>query len=272
MNDYKRPSCSPLNILDCCTMSDAASAMLIVNKELAYQLSDHPILVKGIGSGTDTMRTGDRVRERGALLKKGLFFPDRNLLMPHEHKDEIIKRYEKIVYPLAHSFLAGRAAALEAYRIANITDPLKQIRWLETHDAFTSSEIQAIEDFGLVPYGDGGKLIDTAEFDDTKGVFKEDFPSFGFNKENKIHLTLSGGLIGARHGVGDTGVFQNVDTMWRLQGKIKKFYGKQAFQPNVPGGTIAADHSHAGTGAYVTVTIWERPNDIKEYKHNEKDG
>jgi len=88
-----------------------------------------------------------------------------------------------------------------------------------------------------------------------------------------MYLTLSGGLIGARHGVGDTGVFQNIDTMWRLQGKIKKFYGPQAFQPEVKGGTIAADHSHAGTGAVVTVSIWERPEGLPEYKHNpEKDG
>lgn len=271
MNDYKRPSCSPLNILDCCQMSDAASAMLIVNKDLAYQLSDHPILVKGIGSGTDTMRTGDRVREKGALLKKGLFFPDRNLLMPHEHTNEIIKRYENIKYPLAHSFLAGRAAALEAYRMGDITDPTKQIAWLETHDAFTSSEIQALEDFGMAPYGDGGKLIDTAEWDTEKGVYKDDHPTFGFGKD-KFHITLSGGLIGSRHGVGDTGVFQCIDTMWRLQGKIKKFYGEQAFQPTVKGGTIAADHSHAGTGAYVVVTLWERPHDIPEFKHDVKDG
>jgi acetyl-CoA acetyltransferase len=88
-----------------------------------------------------------------------------------------------------------------------------------------------------------------------------------------MYLTLSGGLIGARHGVGDTGVFQNIDTMWRLQGKIKKFYGPQSFQPEVKGGTIAADHSHAGTGAVVTVSIWERPEGLPEYKHNpEKDG
>jgi len=91
INDIHRDSCSPLNVLDCCNMSDAASAILIVNKELAYQLSDHPILVKGIGAGTDTMRTGDRVRTKGALVKKGVFFPDRNLLMPHEHTSEIIK-------------------------------------------------------------------------------------------------------------------------------------------------------------------------------------
>lgn len=92
MNDIHRPSCSPLNILDCCQMSDAASAILIVNEKLAQQLSDHPILVKGIGAGTDTMRTGDRIRKKGALLEKGLFFPGRNLLMPHEHTAEIIKK------------------------------------------------------------------------------------------------------------------------------------------------------------------------------------
>jgi len=37
------------------------------------------------------MRTGDRVRVKGGLVKKGVFFPDRNLLMPHEHTHEIIK-------------------------------------------------------------------------------------------------------------------------------------------------------------------------------------
>lgn len=35
INDINRKSCSPLNVLDCCTMSDAASAILIVKKELA---------------------------------------------------------------------------------------------------------------------------------------------------------------------------------------------------------------------------------------------
>jgi len=129
---------------------------------------------------------------------------------------------------------------------------------LETHDAFTSSEIQALEDFGVAPYGEGGALIDTAPFDEEKGKFVDDFPSFGFG-DDKIHLTLSGGLIGARHGVGDTGVFQCIDTMWRLQGKIQNYYGKDTLQPEVATGTLAADHSHAGTGCYVTITIWERP-------------
>lgn len=35
-------------------------------------------------------------------------------------------------------------------------------------------------------------------------------------------------------------------------------------------GTIAADHSHAGTGAVVVVTIWERPDNLPEYKYSGK--
>lgn len=97
------------------------------------------------------MRTGDRERSIGSLLKEGVFFPDRNLLLPHENSDEIIEKYKNIKYPLAHSFLAGRSAAIEAYRMAGIKNPMKELAWLETHDAFTSSEIQALEDFGCAP-------------------------------------------------------------------------------------------------------------------------
>ena len=261
----KRPNCSPLHVSDCCTMSDAASAMLICSEELAFALTDHPIRLKGIGSGTDTMRSGDRVRKEGSLLEEGAFLPGRNLLLPHENQPDIIDMYRTLKYPAAHSFLAGRVAAIEAYRMAEITDPLKQIKWFEMHDAFSSSELQAVEDFGLAPFGKGGAFIDSAPWDDKRGRFKDNFPSFGFNKSDRCHLTISGGLIGSRHGIGDTGVFQNVDTFWRLQGKIKKFYGQEAFQPHVTDGTMGADHSHAGTGAIVVISIWERPDGLPEY-------
>jgi len=264
-----RPNCSPLHVMDCCTMSDAASAMLICSEELAYALTDHPIRLAGIGSGTDTMRSGDRIREPGSILKEGVFLPGRNLLLPHENNPETIAIYEKIQYPAAHSFLAGRVAAIEAYRMAGITDPLKQIKWFEMHDAFTSSELQAVEDFGLAPFGRGGAFIDTAEWNNETGRFVNDFPSFGFNQTDRCHLTISGGLIGARHGIGDTGVFQNIDTFWRLQGKVKKFYGKDAYQPPVNAGTMAADHSHAGTGAIVVISVWERPEGLPDYELDE---
>ena len=262
----QRPGCTPIRPIDCSQMSDAASAMLICSEELAKLLSDHPVRLAGIGAGTDTMRSGDRGREPGALLREGAVLPGRNLLLPHEEKDpRTIALYRDLKYPVAHSFLAGRVAAIEAYRMAGIEDPLKQIRWFEMHDAFSSSELQAVEDFGLAPFGKGGEFIDSAAWNTESGRFKDDFPSFGFNQTDRVHLTLSGGLIGARHGIGDTGVFQNVDTVWRLQGKIKKFNGNDAFQPRVEAGTMAADHSHAGTGAIVVVSVWERPDGLSEY-------
>lgn len=263
----KRPSCTPLSPTDCSQMSDAASALLICSEELAYEISDHPIRLAGLGAGTDTMRPGDRKREPGSLLKEGLFLPGRDLLLPHERKDaEIVETYKLLKYPVAHSFLAGRVAAIEAYRMAGIEDPLKQINWFEMHDAFSSSEIQAVEDFGLAPFGKGGAFVDSADWDAEKGRFKSDFPTFGFNAFDRVHLSISGGLIGARHAIGDTGVFQNVDTVWRLQGKIKKFYGVDAYQPPVKAGTMAADHSHAGTGAIVVISVWERPEGLREYE------
>jgi acetyl-CoA C-acetyltransferase len=262
-----RPSCAPIKPIDCSLMSDAASALLICSKELAFRLSDHPIRLAGIGAGTDAMRTGDRLREPGSLLRPGAFLQGRDLLLPHERENpDVVSWYGNLRYPSGHSFMAGRVAAIHAFEMAGITDPLKDIQWYEVHDAFSSAEIQAIEDFGLAPFGRGGSFIDTGDWDETRGRFRSDFPSFGYNKSDRVFINVSGGLIGARHGIGDTGVFQNVDTVWRLQGKIKKFYGNDAFQPPVKGGTKAADHSHGGTGAVVAVSIWERPEGLPSFE------
>ena len=43
-----------------------------------------------------------------------------------------------------------------AYKHAGITDPLKELDFVELHDAYTSSEIQTYEDLGLCRYGEGG--------------------------------------------------------------------------------------------------------------------
>ena len=49
-------------------------------------------------------------------------------------------------YPGVHSGRAGRSAGGQAYRMAGIKDPLKEIDFIELHDAYTSSEIQTYED------------------------------------------------------------------------------------------------------------------------------
>ena len=215
----------PLKRLDICLMSDGAAVMILASEEKAKKITDTPIWITGTGAGTDAMRAGDRPRTLSGVP-----------MLPHEKKEW----YKELEYPGVHSFRAGRESARQAYKMAGITNPLKQLDLIELHDAYTSSEIQTYEDLGLTKYGQGGKLIE-------EGVTALD---------GDLPVNPSGGLIGAMHAVGATGVMQGVEMFWQLQGVAGKFHGSDKTQiKNAERGLI---HSHAGTGTYVTATIMER--------------
>ncbi|MCL4326333.1 MAG: thiolase domain-containing protein [Candidatus Thermoplasmatota archaeon] len=232
---------TPLKRLDCCLMSDGAAVVLLAEKNLARKLTKDPVIISGIGGGTDTMRPGDRPTTKGGLIKE-------NLLLPHEKPEW----YENMSYPGLHSFRAGRAATKMAYRMAGIKNPLHDIDVVELHDAFTSSELQTYEDLGLAKYGDGGKFIDTAEFDEEKGVFKEINPKMG----DHTYVNPSGGLIGCMHAVGATGIMQVGNIFWQLQKKMEKFNDNDKLQ--VKNAKKGLAHSHAGTGSDVTVIVMSK--------------
>lgn len=86
--------------------------------------------------------------------------------------------------------------------MAGIQNPLEDLDILETHDAFTVSDIQTYEDIGLRPYGRGQEFIASGE------------AYLG----NKLPTNLSGGLLGSMHSVGATGIFQVAETIWQLRG------------------------------------------------------
>ncbi|BAB60425.1 nonspecific lipid-transfer protein [Thermoplasma volcanium GSS1] len=212
----------PLTRLDVCAMSDGAAVAILASEDKAFEITDHPVLVKAIGTGTDTMRLSDRPFGEVPLL-------------PNESPSD----YKGLKYPGVHSFRAGRMAAKEAYEKAEITDPINDLDLIELHDAYTSSEIQTYEDLGLCKYGEGGQFIDEGK-PELKG---------------KIPVNPSGGLLAAGHPVGATGIMQAVFMFWQLQHTIKKHFHDDYLQvPNAKRGLI---HSHAGTGTYVTVTIME---------------
>lgn len=214
----------PLTYLDICTMSDGAAVCIFASEEMAEKLTDKPVLVSGIGTGTDAMRMSDRPHGKVILL-------------PHEKEED----YKHLKYPGVHSFRAGRMAAKLAYEHAGITNPIEELDFIELHDAYTSSELQTYEDLGLCKYGEGGKFID------------EGHPTL----EGKIPVNPSGGLIACGHPVGATGLMQGVLAFWQLQGTIgKHFGGNDKLQiKNAKRGLI---HSHAGTGTYVTASIMEK--------------
>src|SRR5262249_11939046 len=157
----------------------------------------HPVKVVGIGTGTDAMRMADRPHGKVPLL-------------PWEREEE----YRDLKYPGVHSFRAGRAAAIEAYRMAGIEDPIRDLSFIELHDAYTSSEIQTYEDLGLCRYGEGGRFIE------------EGHPTM----TGKIPVNPSGGLIACGHPVGATGLMQAVFALWQLQGRIPEKFGDPALQ------------------------------------------
>jgi acetyl-CoA C-acetyltransferase len=214
---------TPLTMLDICTMSDGAAVCILASEEAAGKLTDRPIKIAGVGTGTDCMRMADR--PHGKVL-----------LLPHEREED----YRKLKYPGVHSFRAGRMAAKQAYQMAGIQHPLEELDFVELHDAYTSSEIQTYEDLGLCKYGEGGQFIEEGHS----------------TLSGKVPVNPSGGLLACGHPVGATGLMQAVFAFWQLQGTIAKHLGNDRLQ--VKDARRGLIHSHAGTGTYVTVTIMER--------------
>lgn len=224
----------PLTREQICTMSDGAAVAVLCSEQRAREFTDKPIEIIGVGTGTDTMRLADRPFGKVPLA-------------PNEKASD----YADLDYPGVHSFRAGRAAGLEAYRMAGITDPKKELDFIELHDAYASSEIQTYEDLALCRYGEG------YGFTESGAPFLKNF-DYGFPvpKAGEIPVNPSGGLIACGHPVGATGLMQGVFAFWQLQGTIAKHFRDPTLQiANAKRGAI---HSHAGTGSAVTVSILQR--------------
>ncbi len=92
-------------------------------------------------------------------------------------------------------------AARDAYAMAKIEPSM--IDMAEVHDAFTICEILAYEDLGFVEKGEGGRLAESIN-------------------EESIKINTRGGLIGAGHPIGATGVAQAAEVVMQLQGNTGK--------------------------------------------------
>jgi acetyl-CoA C-acetyltransferase len=93
-------------------------------------------------------------------------------------------------YVLPHT----RQAILDAFKRAGIGSA-GELSGIETHDCFTTSEYMAIDHFGITKPGESWKAVE-------EGVIE---------LGGKLPINPSGGLIGAGHPVGATGVRQMLD-------------------------------------------------------------
>lgn len=198
-----RPVAEPYKLLDCSLLSDGAAAILLASEEWAHQHSpvfaQRPIVTyAATGCGTDTMRLGDR-------------------------------------YPQITHFRAKRHAAQAAYAMLGITAPLDEIDVAELYDSYSGVEIQAVEDLGFVPEGEGGAAVASGLFD----------------LGGALPVNTSGGLLGRGAPVGATGIAQAIEIVQQLWGQV-------APQRQVAHARRGLTDTHAGIGTISVVNIFER--------------
>ena len=105
-------------------------------------------------------------------------------------------------YGLSHT----RQTILDAFKRAGVPN-CWGVQAIETHDCFTTSEYMAIDHFGLTAPGQSWKAIEEGVID------------FG----GKLPINPSGGLIGAGHPVGATGVRQILDASLQVTGNAGNY-------------------------------------------------
>jgi len=111
---------SPLNLFDCCSTTDGASAVLVCDADIAKQFTDTPIYVGGFGTASDYLAIHDRA---STVTLEGT-----------------------------------RRASERAYKMAGLTP--KDIQLAEVHDCFTIAELLAYEDLGFCEKGKAGPFIE----------------------------------------------------------------------------------------------------------------
>ncbi|MFN8448154.1 MAG: thiolase domain-containing protein [Anaerolineae bacterium] len=198
-----RPVAEPYKLLDCSLLSDGAAAVLLATEDWAQahsrKFAQRPtVYYSATGCGTDTMRLGDR-------------------------------------YPNLTHFRAKQAAAQQAYAMAGISEPLEQIDVAELYDSYSGVELQAVEDLGFVPVGQGGARV-------ADGVFDLD---------GALPVNTSGGLLGRGAPVGATGIVQAIEIAQQLWGEVDP-------RRQVAGARRGLTDTHAGIGTIAVVNIFER--------------
>ena len=114
----------PLKLLDCCPISDGASAVVIASAERAKGLKSKPVWVRGIGYSCDAFHLGDRDLSKVDALE---------------------------------------AASKRAYGDAGVSDPGKEIDLAEVYDAFSYMEFMALEGLGFCGRGEAGALTESGK-------------------------------------------------------------------------------------------------------------
>ena len=121
------PLSHPLGIYDMSGHLDGSIVVLLASEDRAWELTDRPVWIKGIGWATDTPNLDSRLEGMGSAV------------------------YAKL-------------AAEKAYRMAEINNPFNEIDFAEIDDTFSYKELQHLEALNLCGTGEAGKLLELGSF------------------------------------------------------------------------------------------------------------
>lgn len=114
----------PVKLMDTAPVTDGARAVILASEDVAKELDDDPVWVKGVGRGADSVW--------------------------------FMGRTNKALGRLDYAYLAAE----QAYEMAGIRNPMAEIDYAEVYDPFTYKEMQHCEAMGLCPEGGAGRMID----------------------------------------------------------------------------------------------------------------
>ncbi len=183
----------PLGVLDCAPRSDGAACLVLCAADAARRSGRPVVRLTGTGAATDTLA----LHARADLTT-----------MPS----------------------TTRAAQL-AYRMAGVSPG--EVDVAEVHDAFTITELVALEALGFVDAGQSGPA--TARGETTLG--------------GRLPVNPSGGLKSRGHPVGATGVAQAVEIVTQLRG--------EAGDRQVKGARCGLTHNVGGVGGTSFVHLFQ---------------
>jgi acetyl-CoA C-acetyltransferase len=159
------PLVEPVHRLDISPASDGACALILASEHVARQYTDKPVFIDGIGFQLDTA-----------------YWATRDLVYP---------RYVE-------------KAARQAYDMAGIKDPMREIHLSEPYDPFNYKMLHHLEGLQLAPRGQAANL------------FKEGFYA---RDGGGIPACPSGGALGVGNPIAATGLMKVAELFWQLRGE-----------------------------------------------------
>ncbi len=157
----------PVNRLDISPTSDGACALVLAAEHVARRVDEKPIWIAGVGWCLDT----------AYWCTRDLYYPD----------------YLEV-------------AARQAYEMAGIREPAKEIHVAEPYDPFTYKELHHIEGLLLAPRGKSVEML-------VKGHF---------NRDGNLPCSPSGGLLGVGNPIAAAGLMKIMEVYLQLKGSAGK--------------------------------------------------